>query len=376
MKHLTTLPRSESQNPTKKITYPLLVKILKTLSLWTQNRHPHFTQTKPHSQINSTTSDTITENFPPVIQAPTIAPPPPTQNPYQSTISTRSLVQRLRRAEDKTLRHLAPVALSETVRPRIVTLDYVFQKGVEMHKYFIICYYNSKAPPFNQIQSVFNHMWGKENNLEIHNNLLNRSTIVRIPNAYLKEKILDKCIWYVCDSMFHTAQWSSEYSEATPPPRAIKIWSHLTGVLLDLRHEEGLSLVAWLVEEPKKTDYFTKNLVSLTLSHVKVEVDLTQPLPSVVEFKRESREVVEVQVHYPWTPPMCSRFHELGHIVRQCLHYVPPPASSSKNSTDHLHKIIEKPKKPKKPFQVPSAKPQTPLYRKKYTNPRGGARTL
>ncbi|CAG7885745.1 unnamed protein product [Brassica rapa] len=98
-----------------------------------------------------------------------------------------------------------------------------------MHKYFIICYYNSKARPFNQIQSVFNHMWGKENNLEIHNNLLNRSTIVRIPNAYLKEKILDKCIWYVCDSMFHTAQWSSEHSEATPPPRAIKIWSHLTG---------------------------------------------------------------------------------------------------------------------------------------------------
>lgn len=32
----------------------------------------------------------------------------------------------------------------------------------------------------------------------------------------------------------------------TPPLKAIKIWAHLTGVLLDLRYDEGLSLVAGL----------------------------------------------------------------------------------------------------------------------------------
>ena len=58
--------------------------------------------------------------------------------------------------------------------------------------------------------------------------------------------------------------------------------------------------------EPKQTDEFTKNLVSLTLSHVKVEVDLTKLLPDVVEFEREDGEVVEVSVHYPWVPPKCS----------------------------------------------------------------------
>lgn len=59
-----------------------------------------------------------------------------------------------------------------------------------------------------------------------------------------------------------------------------------------------------------------KNMVSLTLSYVKVEVDLTKPLPSVVEFERQSGEVVEVSVHYLWVPPTCSHCHELGHIVR------------------------------------------------------------
>ncbi|CAN6925248.1 unnamed protein product [Brassica oleracea] len=140
-------------------------------------------------------------------------------------------------------------------------------------------------------------MWGKGKKLEIHNNPLNRSTIVRIPNAYLREKILEKNIWYVGDSMFHTAQWTSERSKATPPLKAIKIWAHLIGVPLDLRHKEGLTMVAGLIGDPKETDDFTKNLVSLTLSHVKVEVDFTVPLPSVVEFVRQSGEVVEVSVH-------------------------------------------------------------------------------
>lgn len=114
--------------------------------------------------------------------------------------------------------------------------------------------------------------------------------------------------------MFHTSQWSSEHSRTTPPLKAIKIWAHLTGVPLDLRYNAGLSLVAGLIGEPKETDDFTKNLVSLTLSHVKVEVDLTKPLPSVVEFERESGEVVEVLVHYPWIDHNADK----GGITKAC----------------------------------------------------------
>ena len=273
--------------------------------------------------------------------APPILPSPPLnhQKPLEKT-----LVERLRILEDKSLKRLAPTTVSETGRPRVLIPDSVYEKGAEIHRDFIICYFNGKPPPFNQIQSVFNHMWGKGKQLEIHNNPRNRSTLVRIRSEYFRQKILDKCIWYVGDSMFHTAQWSSEHSMSTPPLKAIKIWAHLTGVPLDLRHQQGLSLVAGLVGEPKETDDFTRNLVSLTLSHVKVEVDLTEPLPSVVEFERQSGEVVEVLVHYPWTPPTCSHRHELGHIVRNCLQlpsdYAPPnpppvtkkPSSKTKTS--------------------------------------------
>ena len=138
-----------------------------------------------------------------------------------------------------------------------------------MYKDFIVCYFNGRPLPFNHIQNVLCHMWGKCRRLEIHNNHFQRSVLVRIPSDFIRQKILDKNIWYFGDSMFHTAQWSSAHSAVTPPLSSIKIWAHLTGVPLDLRHTEGLSLVACLVGEPKETDDFTLNLVSLTLSHVK-----------------------------------------------------------------------------------------------------------
>ncbi|KAF8113492.1 hypothetical protein N665_0049s0008 [Sinapis alba] len=169
-------------------------------------------------------------------------------------------------------------------------------------------------PPFNQIKSVLNHMWGKGRRLEIHNNTLQRSVIVRILNEFLIQKIVDKNIWYVGDSMFHTAQWSS-------------IWANLMGVLLDLRYQHGLILVAGLIGDPKETDDFTLNLVSLTLSQVKVEVDLTKPLSKVVEFERQSEQVVQVHVDYTWMPPTCSHCQELDHLVRNYLKFTPPKES-------------------------------------------------
>ncbi|KAF2555770.1 hypothetical protein F2Q68_00018381 [Brassica cretica] len=117
--------------------------------------------------------------------------------------------------------------------------------------------------------------------------------LVRIPSNYLREKILEKRVWYIGDSMFQAIQWTFSVSSSSPPLESIQIWAHLNGVPLDLPHEEGLSLIAGLVGDPKETYDFTLSLVSLTMSHVKVVVDLTKPLPTVVEYTRQSGEVVE-----------------------------------------------------------------------------------
>ncbi|KAJ4890343.1 hypothetical protein Rs2_30091 [Raphanus sativus] len=263
--------------------------------------------------------------------------------------------------EDKSLKRLAPATISPNGRPTVLIPDSVFQKGADLHKDFIVCIFNGRSPPFSQIQSVLNHMWGKGIKLEMHNNPSSRSILVRITSDYLKQKILEKGYWYVGDSLFHTEQWTSNHSSKVPSFQSIQIWAHLTGIPLDLRHQDGLSLVAGLVGEPKETDDFTKNLVSLTLSHAKVEVDLTKPLPDVVEFTRQSGEVVEVIVTYPWLPPTCSYCKELGHIAKNCL-LIPLPQKTPPNPPGGPPKY----KTPAKtPTKTPAKNQPTPTYRPK-----------
>ncbi|KAJ4900577.1 hypothetical protein Rs2_14528 [Raphanus sativus] len=264
---------------------------------------------------------------PSIVSNHALNPAPASLNPYSSTSlpsSAPSIAEKIRKSVDKSLRRRAPISSSESGRPRVFIPESVFQKGAELHKDFIICYFNGRPPPFKHIQNVLNSLWGKGSRVEIHSNPLSRSMLVRIPSDYLRLKILEKRVWYIGDSMFQAVQWTSTASSSSPPLQSIQIWAHLQGIPLDLRHEEGLSLIAGLVGEPKETDDFTLNLVSLTMSHVKVAVDLTHPLPTVVEFTRQSGDVVEVAVSYPWVPPTCSHCKELGHIMKNCL-LLPPP---------------------------------------------------
>lgn len=317
-----------------------------------------------HHHSNATDTNRVSATLPP---NPVTAEPNPASAPTQSGTQPKAhsfptLVEKIRRFEDKSLKRLAPATTSATGRPTVLIPDEVFQKGAALHKDFIVCIFNGRPPPYSQIQSVLNHMWGKGTRLEIHNNPASRSLLVRITSDYLKEKILEKGYWYVGDSMFHTEQWTSTHSTKSPSFKSIQIWAHLTGIPLDLRHQDGLSLVAGLVGEPKETDDFTKNLVSLSLSHAKVEVDLTKALPDVVEFTRQSGEVVEVTVSYPWLPPTCSHCKEMGHIAKNCLliplpqknpPIIPPSKTPSKTSTS------------KTPAKNPSKTPSVPYYRPK-----------
>ncbi|KAF2556241.1 hypothetical protein F2Q68_00017544 [Brassica cretica] len=63
------------------------------------------------------------------------------QNPNPNPNPNPTLVEKIRRSENKTLRRLAPLQFSETGRPRVLIPDEVFQKGADLHKDFIVCYF-------------------------------------------------------------------------------------------------------------------------------------------------------------------------------------------------------------------------------------------
>ncbi|CAN8242273.1 unnamed protein product [Cochlearia groenlandica] len=55
----------------------------------------------------------------------------------------------------------------------------------------------SATPPFAQVQSVVNHMWGKGKHIKIHINTFARSMLVRIPNDFMRTKVLERKWWYI-----------------------------------------------------------------------------------------------------------------------------------------------------------------------------------
>lgn len=133
--------------------------------------------------------------------------------------------------------------------------------------------------------------------------------------------------------MFHVSQWTQDAVDSTPSLQHIQLWAHLNDVPFDLIHSEGLSHIAGQIGEPKETDEWTLSLTSISIAHVKVEVNTSMPLPKIVEVGRSNGSFVEVEVEYPWIPPICSHCKELEHISRNCLLLPEPPKTVPSSKT-------------------------------------------
>ncbi|CAN7046152.1 unnamed protein product [Brassica oleracea var. botrytis] len=81
-------------------------------------------------------SDTHPSPNPPDLPPPQ-SKPHPNPKPASPVNPIPTLVEKIRRSEDKTLRRLAPIQFSESGRPRVLIPDEIFQKGADLHKDFI-----------------------------------------------------------------------------------------------------------------------------------------------------------------------------------------------------------------------------------------------
>lgn len=304
----------------------------------------------PRSNLNPSVPITTSNNTPSTTPEPThSATSPP----------SKTWAQKVSHVANKSLSRLAPKEYSEAGIPQVTVPDDVFRRGAEMHKEFIVGSFLAKMPSYQAIQSVLNFLWGKGQKLDIRTNLKERTILVRIPNEFIRKKVLEKRLWYVGTAMFQVSTWTSDQEAAPIDLSAIPLWAHLTGLPLDLRSLEGLSFAAGLIGEPKETDEFTRNLTDVNLAHVKVDADLTTPLPDMIELKRTSGEIFSVLVDYPWIPPTCSFCNQLGHIQKDCLtapEDKTPPETQSKTQPQN-----ESFTPPSNPIPSPIIPPLNPL---------------
>lgn len=155
--------------------------------------------------------------------------------------------------------------------------------------------------------------------------------LVKIPNDFIRQKVVEQEIWHIGTSLFYVAQWSAQVAAKLPSFDSIPLWAHVRGVPFDLYTQEGLSLVASLIGFPVEADEFTIKMVSLEVAHLKVRADCTKPMPSIVELIRDSGDVIQVSVEYPWLPPTCACCKHLGHTEARCPNAKWAPAKGNSN---------------------------------------------
>ncbi|KAG7578318.1 hypothetical protein ISN45_Aa03g025130 [Arabidopsis thaliana x Arabidopsis arenosa] len=207
----------------------------------------------------------------------------------------------------------APVLISAEGRPRVQVPNAVFERGAKLHGDYIVGIFYGKAPSYGKIWGVLNFLWGKDKRVTIHN-LSNNAFLFYIPSPSLRKRVLQHELWRVGDSPFFVMPWKSEFSFNPPSLENAPVWASIKDIPFDLITPEGLSIICRTLG--RAVDY--KPFNSINSAEVKVVVDLTKPLPSVLEIEREDGHILLLKVTFPWLPPLCSFCKEIGHKSALC----------------------------------------------------------
>lgn len=138
--------------------------------------------------------------------------------------------------------------------PRVKVHDAVFARGADVHKEFFVGYFLGKPPPVGLIQSVINHMWGRVKKIEVHVDYLARSMLVRVPNDYIRKKIMEKKYWHIDTSMFIIVPRTTSPLSVPLELVSLPLWAHVTDIPFYLRTQEGLCFVGDALGLPKEVD--------------------------------------------------------------------------------------------------------------------------
>ncbi|WZZ39974.1 hypothetical protein YC2023_036233 [Brassica napus] len=200
------------------------------------------------------------------------------------------------------------VTRTEEGVPRVKVPNAVFERGVKAHSDYIVGIFYGNAPSYGKIWGVLNYLWGKDRRVTIHN-LSKNAFLFYIPSVSLRQRILQHELWRVGDSPFFVTEWKASFSIDPPSLQRAPIWATLDKVSFDLLTDEGLEIIS----KPLGKIVDAKPFSSVSSVDVKVIVDLTIKLPTIVEIERENILVDVLEVTYPWLPPLCPVCNEIGH---------------------------------------------------------------
>lgn len=153
------------------------------------------------------------------------------------------MAERVSQPDKKTLKRVTTPTISSNGVPRVKIPDVVFVHGADAHKEFLVGYFFGKTPPVGLLQSILNHMLGRGKKIEVHIDTLARSMLIRVPNDYIRQKILEKKYWYIDTSMFVVVPRFTSPASVPSELVSIPLWAHIVGVPFNLMTQEGLCFI-------------------------------------------------------------------------------------------------------------------------------------
>ncbi|XP_023638041.1 uncharacterized protein LOC111830437 [Capsella rubella] len=217
----------------------------------------------------------------------------------------------------------------------VIVPDEVLKDSVPLWEDFLVGRFPNAAPHVGRIHVIVNKIWNLgDRSIKIDVYSMNEKMVkFRIRNAAVRNHVLRRGMWNICDQPMIVSKWTPVAEDAQPEIKSMPMWVILKNVPPSMFSWPGLSFLASPVGEPKRLHQETELVTCFDEAKVFVEVDLAKELPKSYIFKIKGEET-SVQYEYPWLPPCCGLCNKWGHFDDGCL------AAAGKSRTSPNKRVI------------------------------------
>ncbi|VVB02044.1 unnamed protein product [Arabis nemorensis] len=200
--------------------------------------------------------------------------------------------------------------------PKIVIPANVIRRTSKTWKEFLISRFCGSAPPISKVIVDLSPIWGRHCRLTVHR-ASPTAYLFHIPNLSTRQWVLEVGLWQVlkCSLVmkYSPSDTIQSFNLVSAP-----IWVQLSNIPPEMFSEEAVSWIASGIGDPMPSNKSILDYSKIGEAKLKVEVFLTDDLPSEVVAADEDGNEVRIKATYPNIPFKCSIYHCFDHANSRC----------------------------------------------------------
>lgn len=202
----------------------------------------------------------------------------------------------------RNLRKISNPSFLEDGTPVVQAPESVLLQTSELWKDHVVAHFHGRRPSAAKIISDLNPVWGKFGSITVRT-VSDTCVLIFIPSVQTREWVLQVGYWQADRCAFSVYPWSADGNLAVQELLFAPTWVILKNVPPQLYSLDGISVVASGIGDPLHTEKSRLDPFHFGDTKVKVEVELSKPLPELVEVRDSQGNSVRVNVEYPSLPP-------------------------------------------------------------------------